>query len=97
MKISICMCTYNGETFLSEQLDSIIAQTIRPNEIIIYDDASTDNTVEIIKKYQRIHSDINWLLRVNQKNLGWRVNFKNCISEATVLLVFLRIYIFYSA
>ena len=53
MKISICMCTYNGETFLSEQLDSIIAQTIRPNEIIIYDDASTDNTVEIIKKYQR--------------------------------------------
>lgn len=83
------MCTYNGETFLSEQLDSIIAQTIRPNEIIIYDDASTDNTVEIIKKYQRIHSDINWLLRVNQKNLGWRVNFKNCISEATGDIVFL--------
>ncbi|MGN7783771.1 glycosyltransferase [Niabella sp. 22666] len=42
--VSIIMCTYNGEAYLQEQLESIAAQTFVAEEVIIVDDASTDNT-----------------------------------------------------
>ena len=50
MKISVLMCTYNGEKYVKEQLYSIINQTFKPNEIIIVDDNSKDNTVSICKR-----------------------------------------------
>jgi len=43
-KVSVVMCTYNGEKYLKEQLDSILNQTYPIYEIIIQDDASTDRT-----------------------------------------------------
>ena len=43
--VSIVMCTYNGESFIREQLDSIMAQTYPVEEIIIQDDCSTDGAV----------------------------------------------------
>lgn len=46
--VSIVMCTYNGERYLKEQLMSLLNQTYSPIEIIIQDDLSTDNTLEII-------------------------------------------------
>ena len=46
--VSIVLCTYNGAKYLSEQLDSILAQTYPLHEIIIQDDNSTDETVNII-------------------------------------------------
>lgn len=49
-KISICIAIYNGEKYIKEQIESILFQTIQPNEIIISDDNSTDKTIEIIKK-----------------------------------------------
>ena len=49
--ISVAIATYNGETFLRQQLDTVIAQTYKNIEIIISDDGSTDRTVEIIKSY----------------------------------------------
>lgn len=49
--VSVVMCTYNGEEFLREQMDSILAQTYPIMEIIVQDDCSTDNTVDIIKRY----------------------------------------------
>ncbi|MDN3605674.1 glycosyltransferase [Kaistella yonginensis] len=51
MKISVALCTYNGGKFLGEQLSSIFSQTLPVDEVIICDDCSTDNTVEIIQKY----------------------------------------------
>jgi len=50
-KISVVMCTYNGERFLREQLDSILNQTLLPVEIIVQDDGSTDSTYEILIEY----------------------------------------------
>lgn len=50
--VSIVMCTYNGERYLKEQLMSLLNQTYSPIEIIIQDDLSTDNTLEIIHDYQ---------------------------------------------
>ena len=57
--ISIAMATYNGEKYIREQLDSILAQTFQNWELIISDDSSTDSTVKIIEEYAnadaRIH------------------------------------------
>jgi len=47
--ISVCIPTYNGEKFIKQQLDSILIQLGKDDEVIISDDSSTDHTVEIIK------------------------------------------------
>ena len=49
--ISVIMPVYNGERFLSEAIDSILAQTIGNFELIIVDDGSTDGSAQIIKEY----------------------------------------------
>ena len=51
-KVNILLSTYNGEAFLEQQLDSLQAQTYKNIEIYIRDDGSTDNTIEIIKRYE---------------------------------------------
>ena len=51
-QVSIAMATYNGEKYLRAQLESIVAQTEMPTEVIISDDGSTDNTVEIAETFQ---------------------------------------------
>ena len=46
--ISVCLASYNGEKFIREQLDSILCQISDNDELIISDDESTDDTVNII-------------------------------------------------
>lgn len=72
-KVSVVMCTYNGEKYLREQIDSILGQTYPIYELIIQDDRSTDNTVAIIKEYMQSFSFIK--LFINEKNKGFRKNF----------------------
>lgn len=48
MRISVGVCTHNGEKFIREQLECILNQTVKPDEIIVTDDNSSDNTVEIV-------------------------------------------------
>ena len=50
--IDILLATYNGEQFLAQQLDSLLAQTIRNFRILVRDDGSTDSTKKILKEYQ---------------------------------------------
>jgi len=76
--ISIAMCTYNGEKYIQEQLDSILNQTYKNIEIIITDDRSSDITIKIIKSYQQKDSRIK--LYENEKNLGFLKNFEKAIS-----------------
>lgn len=87
LKISVALCTYNGEKYIREQLDSILKQTVLPDEIVIFDDCSTDNTVEIIKTYIR-ESHITWKLSVNQKNLGYIGNFDQAIRKCSGDIIF---------
>ena len=49
--ISVAMATFNGDTYIQEQLDSIYNQTRKVDEIIIVDDCSTDSTVRVIEQY----------------------------------------------
>ena len=53
MKTSVVLSTYNGEKYLVEQLDSIKNQTLSADEVVICDDCSNDNTVEIVRKIGR--------------------------------------------
>lgn len=76
--ISVALCTYNGETYLEEQLSSITRQSYSNIEIIIVDDCSTDSTVSVIKKYQLQDSRIK--LYENEKNLGFNNNFRKAIN-----------------
>jgi glycosyltransferase involved in cell wall biosynthesis len=76
--ISIAMATYNGETFIREQLDSILAQTEKDIEIVVCDDASSDSTPKILDEYARKDSRIR--VFKNQKNLGYRENFNKAVS-----------------
>ena len=49
--ISVCMATYNGEKYIKDQLDSILCQLGEDDEVIISDDSSTDNTLNIVRSY----------------------------------------------
>ena len=49
--VSVCLASYNGANYIGEQIDSILCQLSREDELIISDDSSSDNTVNIIKSY----------------------------------------------
>ena len=53
--IGIILCTYNGERYLAQQLDSILSQTYKDFVIYVHDDGSTDRTLDIVEKYRDKH------------------------------------------
>lgn len=76
--ISIALCTYNGEEFLAELMDSLLAQSYKNIEIIIVDDCSTDRTISIVNNYALSHNNI--VLVRNEKNLGYNKNFEKALK-----------------
>lgn len=86
--VSIAMCTYNGSAFLLEQLNSLSAQTLKPNEIIISDDASVDDSIAICKAFAE-KSNINIKILENKSNIGYIKNFEKAISHCTQDIIFL--------
>lgn len=74
-RVSICIATYNGENYIKEQLDSIIAQISLDDEIIISDDCSTDKTISIIKSY----NDDRIKIYYNNGVKGPTYNFENAL------------------
>jgi glycosyltransferase involved in cell wall biosynthesis len=77
--VSVVMGTYNGGKYLREQLESIYGQTYKKIEVIVSDDCSTDNTVEILKEFSRDHG---LKCYINEKNLGLVKNFEKVLSLA---------------
>ena len=61
MKISVVITTYNGSKYLYDQINSILNQTHLPNEIIVSDDNSEDNTLDIINSFKS-----NSLIKINK-------------------------------
>ena len=75
--ISVAMTTYNGEKYLREQLDSIYNQTLTPDEIVVCDDCSSDNTIKILDYYRQKYG-LKYF--VNTTPLGVNNNFYKAIS-----------------
>src|SRR5919199_6162917 len=81
-RVSVAMCTYNGERYLQEQLDSIAAQTCLPDELVVCDDRSSDRTLEIIQIFKsKVSFPVH--LHINPENLGTIKNFEKAISLCT--------------
>lgn len=79
--VSVVMCTYNGEKFLHQQIGSVLSQTYSNLELVIVDDASSDNTSQILEEYRRKDSRVKYF--VNEKNLGYNKNFEKAFSLAS--------------
>jgi glycosyltransferase involved in cell wall biosynthesis len=78
MGISIALCTYNGEKFLREQLDSIAGQTVLPEELVVCDDRSTDATLRILEDFsEQVSFPVH--IHRNEVNLGSTKNFEKAI------------------
>lgn len=77
--ISIVMATYNGDKFIREQIESIANQSYKKIELIIQDDCSSDETVNIINSQKK---EFPIKLEINSKNLGFVNNFEAGLSRA---------------
>lgn len=82
--ISVCMATYNGERYLKEQVDSILKQLDKEDELIISDDGSTDKTLQILDAY----GDRRIKILHNQEH-GVNGNFENALRHAVGDYIFL--------
>lgn len=78
-RISIALCTFNGERYLKEQLDSILMQTALPSEIVVCDDGSQDHTLLILENYKKTAS-IPIRIYKNERSQGVVSNFAQCIE-----------------
>lgn len=78
-RISVAMATYNGEKYISEQLDSIASQDLLPIELVITDDGSTDRTLQIIGEFARLAPFPVRVFR-NEPRLGYADNFLKAAS-----------------
>ena len=82
MRISVAMCTYNGAEFLAAQLASIAGQTRVPDEIVVCDDASTDDTRRVLESFART-SPTPVSLYFSKQNTGSLKNFERAIGLCT--------------
>lgn len=88
MKVSVVICTYNGDKYLDDQLNSILAQTRSPDELLVCDDTSGDNTLRILNTFKSIAP---FPVRIisNKRNLGSTANFAQAITKSSGDIIFL--------
>jgi glycosyltransferase involved in cell wall biosynthesis len=90
LHVSVVVCTFEGEDFVAEQLNSILTQTRPPDEIVIRDDGSTDETLaEVEEAVANCQRDIGVDIRENPETLGYVKNFTEAIRDTTGDVIFL--------
>ena len=88
MMISVCMATYNGERFIAEQLESILHQLPQDAEVIVADDGSSDNTLEIVRSFDDRRIQIIPSSKSGE-NLGPVYNFERALVASKGDAIFL--------
>ena len=89
LQTTVVMATYNGEKNIIEQLNSLKNQSQKIDEVIIKDDCSTDQTVNIVRRFiEENQLQATWQLIVNEENVGWRKNFFKLLDLASKDVVF---------
>lgn len=87
MNYEVIIATYNGGKYISEQIDSILNQTVLPSRIIIRDDNSSDNTLDLLNEYA-INQTVQIEVISDGENLGYIKNFERLISYCNAEVVF---------
>ena len=85
--VSVAMATFNGSKYLSTQLASLAAQEQLPDELVVVDDLSTDNTLEILQDFQATAPFSVKILK-NKSNLGMSLPLVEPLRVAAVILSF---------
>jgi glycosyltransferase involved in cell wall biosynthesis len=85
MQISVCMATYNGSRYIKDQIFSILPQIGHNDELVICDDASTDDTVAIVKSIR----DPRIKIIINEFNLGYTKTFEKALAASKGRFIFL--------
>lgn len=75
LKAAVVLTIYNGAKYIVAQLDSIRSQTRKPDEVIILDDCSKDNSVNLVSSFIAQYHLNSWHIIINEKNVGWKANF----------------------
>lgn len=88
MTTSVILSCYNGSKYIIEQLESLRRQTRTPDEVIIADDCSSDETVRKIREYTDRYKLDKWKIYVNKHNKGWRCNFIHSFALASSDIIF---------
>ena len=86
LSVSVALCTHNGSAYVEEQLRSILGQSRPPVQIVVSDDASTDDTIERVER-TLAGSSISVLVIRNTVALGVAKNFEQAIAATTADLV----------
>lgn len=87
-RISIALCTYNGAAFLAAQLDSFRAQSRLPDELVVCDDGSLDDTLHMLERFAA-EADFPVLIIKNPVRLGSTANFSQAIGLCTGKIIVL--------
>ena len=85
VRVSVVVCTYNGEKYLREQLRSILDQTRPADEIVVSDDGSTDSTLEIIAELSSGAGGTGtpvWNVQKRKRPMGVSGNFASALAKA---------------
>ena len=88
LRVSIAMCTYNGAQFLEDQLRSLMVQERLPDEVVVCDDHSTDNTVDILREFAT-NASFSVHVHENKSRLRSTKNFDQAIALCQGDLIFL--------
>ncbi|CAA0081542.1 putative protein [BD1-7 clade bacterium] len=88
LTISVALTTYNGMPYLKQQLQSIENQSLRPDEIVIHDDISSDKTYEFLTEFCA-QSTLNIKLKKNHENIGYNLNFSKTLKECSGEFIFI--------
>lgn len=78
--IAVLVCTYNGGAYIQDQLDSIVDQSLKPCDILISDDGSTDETLNVVSRFQSTHSEAQVTLSCGPQQ-GYSANFFNLLAK----------------
>ncbi len=85
-KISISMTVYNGERFIRDQLESFLIQTRLPDELVVFDDVSSDQSVALVREFAR-RAPFPVRICVNERNLGITLNTERAINACSGSLI----------
>ncbi|WP_313460421.1 glycosyltransferase family 2 protein [Stenotrophomonas sp.] len=90
-RVGVALCTYNGAPYLPAQLDSILAQSMPVDEIVVGDDGSSDTTLAVLEAYQARAAARGIRMEVVQhvRNLGYVLNFSDALQRSRADIVFL--------